>query len=195
MRWFVAVLIALVVAVTVWLGSAIYSVGQIANSARTGDGAAVLARTDVPALRRSLTEQIVRAYLERLGETRKVSQFERLVSNTYGATLADAMVAKLMTAETLTNLLKSGRFDGADKAPAFDGLPSLGDVNTDDMLDVLGRVHFIQPVLLAIRVSTRQEADQFAAIQMHLDGSGWRLAGIEIPKAIIGKLAASLPAK
>ena len=195
MRWLIATLVVLVVAIGVWLGSAVSTLGQIAASARAGDGAAVLARTDLPAMRRSLTDQIVRAYLERAGTTRKVSQLERMVANTYGATVTDAMVAKFLTADTLTALLKNGRFEGADNVPAFDGMPSLGALKSDNVLNLLGRIGFVQPVVLSFRVSDSTAADRIASVQLHLDGSGWRLAGLELPKAVVSQLAASLPVK
>ena len=195
MRWLVATLVVICVAVAVWLGSAIVTVGRIAQAVQAGDGAAVLARTDVAAVRRSLTGQIVRAYLDRAGETRKVSQIERMVANTYGATVTDALVAKFVTAENLTKLLKNGQFDGADNVPAISGFPTLGPLKSGDVLDVVRRISFIQPVLLSVRLSPTAQPDLAAAIVLHLDGSGWRLAGFDLPKAVIRQLAASIPLK
>ncbi len=193
MRWLIAAFLVLCIAIAVWLGSAIATVGKIATAARAGDGAGVLARTDVTAIRRSLTEQIVQAYLDRAGETRKVSQIERMVANTYGATITDAMVAKFVTAENLTKLLKQGRFDGADNVPAFAGVPTLGDLTTGDIFGMVGRIGFIQPVLLSVRISPSADPQLAARIYMHLDGSGWRLAGFEMPKAVVRQIAASIP--
>ena len=195
MRWLVATLVVVCVAIAVWLGSAITTVGRIAQAVQAGDGAAVLARTDVPAVRRSLTAQIVRAYLERAGETRKVSQIERMVANTYGATVTDALVAKFVTAENLTRLLKNGRFDGADNVPAISGFPTIGQLKTGDLLEMIGRIGFIQPVLLSVRISQTAQPELAAAIVLHLDGSGWRLAGFDLPKAVVRQLAASIPLK
>ena len=195
MRWLAATIVVLCIAVTVWLGTAITTVGHIASAARAGDGAAILARTDVMAVRRSLTEQVVEAYLKRAGETRKVSQIERMVANTYGATVTDAMIAKLVTAENLTKLLKNGRIDGVDNIPTLEGLPTLGDIKTDDVLGVLGRIGLVQPVLLSFRISPTADPDATALVYLHLDGDGWRLSGFELPKAIVRQLAASLPVR
>ena len=112
-------------------------------------GAAVLARTDLPAVRRSLTEQIVRAYLANASEARKVSQIERMVATTYGTTVTDAMVARLLTAETLTQLLKQGRVDAVESVPALEGVPALADLKTGYLFGLLGRIGFVQPVLLS----------------------------------------------
>ena len=195
MRRFVSIVAVVLVAVAVWLGSALVSVSRLAAGARDADGAAVLARTDLPAVRRSLTEQIVRAYLANASEARKVSQIERMVATTYGTTVTDAMVARLLTAETLTQLLKQGRVDAVESVPALEGVPALADLKTGDLFGLLGRIGFVQPVLLSVRVSQSSDPEQIASIHMHLDGSGWRLAAINLPKASVRQLVASLPAR
>jgi hypothetical protein len=53
----------------------------------------------------------------------------------------------------------------------------------------------IQPVLLGIRVSDHSDPESYAAINLHFEGGGWKLSGIELPKAIVRTLAASLPVK
>jgi hypothetical protein len=194
MRWLFGVIAAAVIIVLVYLGSAVSSVAKLAEAARAGDGAAVLDRTNVQGLRRSLTDQIVHAYLERIGATRKISAMEKMLVNTYGATIADAMVAKMLTADRLTQLLKSGNLD-TPGVPSFAGLPALANLHTEDWLALLGRLNFIQPVLLGIRISDTSEPDGYAAINLHYEGLDWKLSGIELPKAILRDLAASLPAK
>lgn len=194
MRWLFGVIAAALIIVLVYLGSAVSSVAKLAEAARAGDGAAVLDRTNVQGLSRSLTDQIVRAYLERIGATRKVSAMEKMLVNTYGASIADAMVAKMLTADKLTQMLKSGHLD-APGVPSFAGLPALANLHTENWLALLGRLNFIQPVLLGIRISDTSDPDGYAAINLHYEGLDWKLSGIELPKAILRDLAASLPAK
>lgn len=194
MRWLFGIIAAALIIVLVYLGSAVSSVSKLAAAARAGDGAAVLDRSNVQGLRRSLTDQIVRAYLERIGATRKISAMEKMLVNTYGATIADAMVAKMLTADKLTQMLKSGNLD-APGVPSFAGLPALANLHTENWLSLLGRLNFIQPVLLGIRISDTSDPDGYAAINLHYEGFDWKLSGIELPKAILRDLAASLPAK
>src|SRR5882757_9402595 len=130
MRWFIGIAVAIVVLVLIYLGSAASSLSKLVAAARAGDGAAVIELTDVPALRRSLTNQIVAAYLERTGATRRVSPMEKMLINTYGATIADAMVAKMLTADKLTQILKTGNLDGTAGLPSFAGLPALANLQT-----------------------------------------------------------------
>jgi hypothetical protein len=195
MRWFIGIAAAVVVFILIYLGSATYSLSQLIAAARAGDGAAVIERTDVRALNRSLTNQIVAAYLERIGATRRISPMEKMLINTYGATVADAMVAKMLTADKLTQMLKTGSLDGTSGVPNIAGLPALADLHAEDWFSLLGRLSFVQPVLLAIRVSKTSDPDTYAAINLHYEGFGWKLSGIALPKAVLRDLAASLPVK
>src|ERR1700738_1580905 len=163
MRWLLGIIAAALIFVLIYLGSAASSLSRLAAAARAGDGAAVLERTDVQGLRRSLTDQIVRTYLERIGSARRISAMEKMLANTYGAPIADAMVAKILTADKLTQMLKSGNLD-APGVPSFAGLPALANLHTENWLSLLGRLDFIKPVLLAIRISDTSDLDGSAAI-------------------------------
>ena len=195
MRWFIGIVVTIVVIILVYLGSAAWSLAGLIAAAREGNGAAVMERIDIPSLTRSLTNQIVAAYLERVGATRRISPLEKMLVNTYGATVADAMVAKLLTAEKLTQILKTGNLEAAPGIPGLAGLPALAGPYNEDWLSLLGRVSFVQPVLLAVRVSTSSDPDTYAAINLHYEGPGWKLSGMVLPKAAVRELAASLPVK
>jgi hypothetical protein len=69
MRWFFGTLLAILVGLGIYLGSALVSLSGLGEAARAGDGAGVLARTDMERLRRSLVDQIVSAYLKQLVAT------------------------------------------------------------------------------------------------------------------------------
>ena len=194
MRWLLGTIAAALIFVLIYLGSAASSLVKLTAAVRAGDGAAVLERTDVKGLRRSLTDQIVRAYLERTGSTRRINPMEKMLINTYGATIADAMVAKILTADKLTQMLKSGHLD-APGVPSLAGLPTLAKLDTSNWLSLLGRLNLIKPVLLAIRISDTSDPDEYAAIDLHYEGLDWKLSGIELPKAILRDLAASLPVR
>ena len=108
MRWFFGTLLVLLIGIGIYVGSALVSLGGLVEAARAGDGAGVLARTDMDRLRHSLVDQIVAAYLRQMGRDRPIKPLERMLANTYGATVADAMIAKMLTGENLTRILNSG---------------------------------------------------------------------------------------
>jgi len=108
MRWTLAISVALLLALGGYAGAAAVSLDRLVQAAQSGDAAALMSRTDLPRLKRSLVDQIVAAYLNRIGQKRAIKPLERLAANTYGASIADAMVGKLLTPERLTELLHSG---------------------------------------------------------------------------------------
>jgi hypothetical protein len=195
MRWFLGGVAAVVVLVLLYLGSAASSLSALAAAVRAGDGVAVAEHTDIKALRSSLSDQIVAAYLDRIGEKRQVRPMEKMLISAFGSGIADAMIAKMLTAENLTKILKAGKLDGAPGLPAIDGLPALGDLDTGNVLALLDRLRFVKPVQLAVRVSNTSDPEQYAAIDLHYEDLGWKLAGITLPRAVVRNLAATLPDK
>ena len=186
MRWFFGTLVAVLIGLTVYVGSAVVSLDGLVKAAKAGDGAAVLARTDTARVRRSLVDQIVSAYLAQIGQTRPVKPLERLAANTYGASIADAMIAKMLTAENLTALLSRGEInDGEDPAAMF----RLTQLDTSRVLQTLIRLSPTKPVEFAIQLG---ETANDGGISLHFEGNGWKLSGIQLPPAALQVLANSL---
>jgi hypothetical protein len=188
MRWFWGILSALVVAIVLYAVSAAISLNGLLQAVRAGDGAAIVARTDMPRLRHSLVEQIVSAYLKRIGQDRPVKPLERMVANTYGATIADAMVGKLLTQETLTNMLRNGAVavDNADAA----NMLRVSDIDTGRIFQTLGRLSLVKPVEFQIRLG---DSESSGGISLHFETDGWKLSGVQLPAAVVQALAQALP--
>lgn len=187
MRWFFGTLIALLVGVGIYLGSALVSLSGLVEAARAGDGAGVLARTDSERLRRSLVDQIVSAYLTQLGRDRPIKPLERVLANTYGATVADALIEKMLTEENLTRILKNGAIGSGDGPIA--NMRGLGEIDTTNVLEMLGRISPIKPVEFLVRLG---ETENAGAVSIHFEGNGWKLSGIQLPTAAVQVLAQSL---
>ncbi|HYW65000.1 MAG TPA: DUF2939 domain-containing protein [Bradyrhizobium sp.] len=186
MRWFVASLCALLVALAIYVASALVSLGGLVEAARAGDGAGVLARTDTVRLRHSLVEQIVAGYLKQLGRDRPIKPLERALANTYGSTVADALIAKLLTQENLTRILNKGSI-GPDGS-AIANMPRLAELDTSK-LAMLRRVSPVKLVELQVRLGDSADS---GAVRMHFEGNGWKLSGIELPATAVQTLAQSL---
>jgi hypothetical protein len=135
MRGFFATLLALLVGLGVYVGSALVSLGGLVEAARAGDGAGVLARTDMNRLRRSLVNQIVPAYLKQLGRDRPVKPLERMVANTYGASIADATIKKMLTEESLTDILKNGAITSG--GPQIANMQRLSEIDTSKVFETV----------------------------------------------------------
>jgi hypothetical protein len=188
MRWFLGTLLALLVAILVYAVSAAISLNGLVQAVRAGDGAAIVARTDMPRLRHSLVDQIVSAYLKRIGQDRPVKPLERMVANTYGASIADAMVGKLLTQETLTNMLRNGAV-AVDNADAGNML-RVSEIDTGRIFQTLGRLSLIKPVEFQIRLG---DSESSGGISLHFETDGWKLSGVQLPAAAVQALAHALP--
>ena len=187
MRWFFGTLLALLLGVVIYVGSAVVSLNGLVEAARAGDGAGVLARTDTVRLRRSLVDQIITAYLKQLGQDRPIKPLERLAANTYGASIADAMIAKMLTPENLTAILNKGAISiGGAQIP---DMVRLTEIDVSKISDVLMRISPIKPVEFMIRLGATESA---GGISLHFEGNGWKLSGIQLPAAAVQVLAQDL---
>ena len=66
------------------------------------------ARVDFPAVRRSLTPQIVRTYLRISGRTGQSGSVAEQLAVSVGESLADPLVSKLVSPEAFVELLRTG---------------------------------------------------------------------------------------
>jgi len=176
--------------VAAYVTSMAISTSRLIDAARAGDGAEVLARTDIGRVKRSLTEQIIDAYLERVGKGAKATTV--LVANTYGASLADAMLSKLLTADNLRQLLATGSAGSGSETLA---IPPISAIDPRNALAFLPRLFPVNIVQMGIRVSEATSGDDYAAVSLRFDGTGWRLATITMPKGRVRELASSLPVR
>ncbi|WIW44418.1 DUF2939 domain-containing protein [Bradyrhizobium sp. 62B] len=186
MRWFFGSLVALLVCLGIYIGSAIVSLGGLVQAVKVRDSAEVIARTDTARVRRSLVDQIVAAYLKQIGRERPVKPLERLAANNHGASVADAMIAKMFTPENLMAVLSKGAISvgGADAS-----MRGLTDIDTTKVFDTLKRVRPTKAVESQILVG---EAENEGSINRHFEGSGRKLSGIQLPTAAVQVLAQNL---
>ncbi|SDJ60950.1 MULTISPECIES: DUF2939 domain-containing protein [Bradyrhizobium] len=186
MRWFVGTVLALLVALGIYVGSAVVSLNGLVEAARAGDGAGVIARTDTARLRRSLVDQIVSTYLKQLGRDRPVKPLERMAANTYGASVADAMIAKMLTEENLTAILNKGAINSS--APIAN-MQHLTEIDTSQVLETLKRISPVKLVEFLVRFG---ETESAGGISIHFEGDGWKLSGIRLPTHVVQVLAQDL---
>jgi hypothetical protein len=191
MRWLIGIVVILVVSLMVYAGSAVWSAKGLVEAVRSGNGGEILARTDLPRLKGSLTDQILAAYLDRLGAKRPIKPLERMLVNTYGASIADALVSKLLTEENLTKLLRTGAVGDISQNAQFGNLASLASLDTS-ALRLLGRISPVKLLELAILLGDDRDS---GAILLHFEGDGWKLSGVQLPAVTLRALAESLPMK
>jgi hypothetical protein len=191
MRWLIGIVVIVLVSVVIYAGSAVWSAKGLVEAVRSGNGGEILSRTDLPRVKRSLTDQILAAYLDRLGAKRPIKPLERMLANTYGASIADALVSKMLTEENLTRLLRSGAVANIPQNAQFGNLASLASLDTST-LRLLGRISLLKPVEFAIMLGDDRDS---GGISLHFEGDGWKLSGVQLPAAALRALADTLPIK
>src|SRR3954467_12805935 len=134
----------------VYAGSGFFSVLGLVSAVRSGDAAQVMARTNLPRLRHSVVDQVVSAYLDRIGQKRPVRPFERMAVNAVGATIADDLAVRLMTPENLSVLLRSGTVRNAAENITFGTMSSFAELDVSNIFVLAGRITPVQPVEFAV---------------------------------------------
>ena len=192
MKWLLGALIAAALIVFVYLASAWYSLDQLVLTARSGEGARLLQLTDVPRVRHSLVDQIIVAYLKKIGRGRPVKPFERLAIETFGASIADEVVIKLTTAENLSALLQTGVIHDAANNLEFGQMAALANLDISHPGHALRQMRPVKLVEFSLQLGAEPSA---GSISMHFDGPGWKLSGINVPAATVDKLVGRLPSR
>ncbi|MCK1343106.1 MULTISPECIES: DUF2939 domain-containing protein [unclassified Bradyrhizobium] len=192
MKWLVGIFAVFLLCLMIYAGSAFVSALGLVSAVRSGDAAQVMTRTDLPRVRHSIIDQVMAAYLDRLGQKRPVRPFERMAINAFGATIADDLAIKLMTPENLSVLLKTGTVRNAAENITLGTMSSLADLDISNIFVFVGRIKLIKPVEFALRLGESQDA---GSVSMHLDGTSWKLSGIGLPPKVLTNMVDRLPTR
>lgn len=190
MKWFAAILSVFFLAAAGHVGFAAISLGQIVSTVRSGDGAAVLARTNLPRLRHMLVDQIVDVYLDEQGRKRKVSALQRMALNAYGSMVANGIVAKIITPSNLTVLLHSGTIREGTNDASIVRMAPLGGLDVDHTFSLLRRFEFVKPVEFSIMLGKPEDG---SAVNLHFENWRWVISGVRLPKNTVLEIVRKLP--
>lgn len=191
MRWFIGFALAVLVLLGLYLGSAVTSLSGLVAAVAADDGPGVIARSDLAAVRRSLAQQIIAAYADEIGPTRRLRPVEQNLAVSAARAMVDALLADLMTPENLVGVLHAGTVRGKGDIPAVADLPKLTDIDPGDLGALLSRVALSDLTEIKIRVSKADDA--YTGIRLNFVGTGWRLSAIDLPRAALKPLIQSLP--
>src|SRR4029079_4727031 len=104
-RWGLWIILTLGILLGMYLASPLIALHRIARAVETKDAVALTERIDFPALRRSLTKQIVQEYLKRTGKKLPLHAIVKRVV----VSVADPVVARLMTVKGTLGFAWKGR--------------------------------------------------------------------------------------
>jgi hypothetical protein len=181
--WVIAVLAIILAGYWIWPYLGAYT---LAAAAERGDSAIVAERVDFPALRRSLSRQIVRAYLRQSGRGDKIGALGRGLAMAVGTSVADPYLTQLLSPDAITALLGQGTIGNVtveNRTIVLDRpLPRLSGLFTGNLVHVVLNSHYdgIASFLFNIRGSDTEPAEygiQCAPRRTHLALVGCRSAG------------------
>jgi hypothetical protein len=179
----IVILFAVWFAWSAWPFLALY---DLVRAAQAADVAGIERRVDFPALRRSLSSQIIQAYARLTGK--KVDGGGLMVG--IASAFADPFVEKLLSPQALADLLQNGwpREMLAERPEGFEGLDlnTLGNALQLYFAADYGIGEFRVPVPV-----NRPVALQFR-IRLTLADWTWRLSGLDLPNALQDRLAREL---
>jgi hypothetical protein len=180
---------AFVLLFVLWLGWSAWpflALYDLVRAAQTADVARIEQRVDFPELRRSLASQIIQAYARVTGK--KLDGGGLMVG--IASAFADPFVEKMISPETLTDLLKNGWPNEmlAERPEGFEGLDlnTLGSALQLYLASDYGIGEFRVPVPV-----NRPVPQQFR-IRLALSDWTWKLSGLDLPHALQDRLAREL---
>ena len=170
---------------------ALYRLGKAVEAQ---DVAAISERVNFPALRLSLSKQIVSEYLRTVGRGHELDQFDRNLATSAGATVADPLIAQLVTPEAVAGLLNGRLPQGiAAVAPA---LPAVLSVSFESLAQAT-RIYFASQSRgfrnIYIPFPNGKPKAEQVRLHLRLGGTTWRLLGVELPHDLVAALVKQLP--
>jgi hypothetical protein len=179
----VLVLLVIFVAGAIWPFTALY---DIATKAEAGDAAALNQRIDLPAFRRSLTGQLIRTYIRLSG----IKVNPGGIAAGVAGSIVDPIVEKLLTAEVLANMLRTGWPTSVlPERPA--GLEGFGSLHAGNFWVLFAGSNY---GVSGFSVSVPPDAPVARQFRVYLSLSkqGWKLSALDLPEDIQVKLVEQL---
>jgi len=193
MRWTLVIILAMIILLTGYTVWPIYGLYRIASAVETRNSAVLQELIDFPSLRVSLARQIANANLKKLtGKSADSGErSESPVTTGVGATIADAMLAKIIfNPERLLDLLGKGWVFADPSPPSGLAAPftanSLGSAwQTWLNSDYSGRTFYVV-------VPVDRPPDERFRVQLRLVHWDWKLSGLDLPESMITHLTQEL---
>jgi hypothetical protein len=185
MRWALWITVTLCILVGVYIASPLIALQRIASAVETRDAVALTERIEFPSLRRSLTKQLVATYLKLTGKKLPLNAFVRR----FAVSVADPVVARLMTVRALLDLLGKGEAGENAKVPIYRAPVTPASFKSVWRLwlnsDYLGRDFYVYLPPEGSR------SDRFK-LHLQLMRWRWRVVGIDLPEDLKEQLVREL---
>ncbi|WP_112663116.1 DUF2939 domain-containing protein [Microvirga flavescens] len=193
MRWTLRIGLLLFFAWVIFAISPYVALYRLAKAVERRNVAEISERVNFRALRGSLTKQLVGDYIQQASAGKELSTLSRQIAAEATATVADPIIAQLLTADVLVDLLDDGwpqqLVEENTRALRFDMSP--GSLRKAWDLFMSSETRGFR--IIYFTLPAKAEPAERYRLQMRLSGLRWRLSGIELPPTLRQKLIARLP--
>jgi len=176
---------ALCVLLVIYLASPLIAIHRIESAVRTKDAVSLTERIVFPALRRSLTKQIVGEYLKLTGKKLPLHAMGKRLA----ISVADPVVARLMTVRAMLDLL--GKGDAGEKAKVPVERAPFTSTSFESLWQVWLNCDYRGRNFYVHLPPKKPRAEQFRA-QLRLINWQWRIVGLDLPEDLKEHLAKEL---
>ena len=185
MRWVLWISFFLGLLLGIYFASPFIALHRIATAVETRDAVAVTERIDFPAVRRSLTKQIVATYLKLTGKKLPLGA----IGKRFAFSVADPIVARLMTVTALLDLLAEGR-----RRKQCEGTNRQGTLQFGFPKEHLAALVELPPMgkkFLCLPTAGWARNEQFR-VHLRLSRWRWKFVGVDLPESMKEQLAREL---
>ena len=168
----------------------------IAADVRARDSAALSKDVDFPSLARSLTEQVVAAYLRVTGKAAVLGNFGAVLASAVGSSVADPLISQIINPENLTALL-DGETVSTQFGPVAFTMGELPAISLSSLSTAwrawLTTEYRLDHFSIALPVGA-PPAEQYR-LRLQLIQWHWKLTGMDLPEPLRTRLAQELAKK
>lgn len=185
--FWIAVAVILVLA---YMATPFMAAAHLAEAVRNRDAPAILARVDKGALGRSLTRQVLRAYLAIHGKEQAASPFAQQIATGLAANALYPVLHQMTTPDALSELLERGwpEEGGKPKPVARLGIDGVsGALAKINDASFTGLTHF------RMNVDVDGDPKRRLGWRFRISGFRWKLYAIDLSPEILRDIVARLP--
>ena len=187
MRWAGRIILALFLAWAIYFISPYVSLFGLATAIETKDVTGIEQRVNFRAVRVSVAKQLIPAYLIATGQESELKGAKGQAVAGIGATIADPLLAEYLSPAALGGLFNDARLTGGG------GLSR--DIDLNSLRDVWRLVAAAQSRgfrMISFAVPPDKPDNEQFRLHLRINGFGWRLAGIDLPKPVLDRLVREL---
>ena len=178
MRWTLWIAVVLVVVLSAYAIWPVVGFYRIAAAVEFRDAAALTQRVDFPSLRKSLTKQLIATYLELTGQKKKLGLIGTSIAMGVGGSIVDPIVARLVNAETLLDLLTKGNA-GEDAGVSPELAPFSTSALRNGWQTWWGSEY--RGAYFYVYLPPEKSPDEQFRVRLSLTQWQWKLSGIDLP--------------